>query len=264
MSARRRRWYFRDKVVLLTGANGGLGAELARKLAEGGARVILSDVARPARGADPRALAFIPADLRRKDAPRRLAARALGVAGELDVLINNAGIATIGDFADTPDERWQEVLEVNLLAPMRLARCVIPHMVARRSGHIVNVSSIGGHVALPRTAPYVASKWGLRGFGAALHAELAEHRVRVTNVYPSFTRTPILASERFGFTSARTELPGALLDEPAAVVAAALDGVARGELHVFPSLRSRALGELTRVAPGAAAALTRHFWTIFG
>jgi short-subunit dehydrogenase len=128
----------------------------------------------------------------------------------------------------------------------------------------VNISSIGGHVALPKTAAYAASKWGLRGFGAAIQAENAEHGVRISNVYPSFTDTPMLGSDRFAFASTRTELPRLLVDDPAKVVAALLKGVARGELHIFPSSRSRALAELTRISPGVASLLTRNFWAVFG
>lgn len=240
--------YFRNKVVLLTGSNGGLGAEMARQLSSAGARLILTDIGEESVFASPNVLAYFRANLSDLAECTALVEFCRTVSPVIDILINNAGMATVGNFVDVPDEQWEPLLRVNLVAPMKLAKLVLPGMIERSSGHIVNISSIGGHMALPTTAPYGASKFGLRGFGLALQGEVKKHGIKVSNVYPSFTRTPILNSERFGY-SQQKDLPDFLIDEVPAAVKAMLKGVARGQLEVFPSARAKALTDISRLFP---------------
>lgn len=138
-------------------------------------------------------------------------------------------------------------MQVNLLAPMRLTAALLPAMTARRSGHIVNMASVAGLVGPPGLSAYSASKFGLRGFSESLHADMRQHNVDVTVVYPFYARTPILQSPQYGPSPG--SLPDWLLYEPAFVAAAVLDGVRRRKLHVYSGAIPRWIDLLNRVAP---------------
>ena len=241
--------YFQNKTVLLTGSNGGLGAEMARQLSDAGARLILTDIGNESIFSSPSVIAYFRADLSSLSDCTKLIESARGAAPSIDMLINNAGMATVGNFIDVPDEQWETLMQVNLVAPMKLTKLILPEMIQRKSGHIVNISSVGGHMALPTTAPYGASKFGLRGFGLALHGELKEYGIKVSNVYPSFTRTPILDSERFGY-SQKKDLPDFLIDEVPDAVRKILKGIARGDLEVFSSPLAQTQASFARLFPG--------------
>lgn len=246
--------YFDGKTVLLTGANGGLGSEMARQLGATSARLVLTDLGPKPVVEHGGVVRYVQADISSREGCEALLGACRDAAPAIDVLINNAGIASVGDFVDVPDEAWERQIDVNLVAPMRLTRRLLPAMIARRSGHVVNVSSVGGHVGMPRTATYAATKWGLRGFGIALRGEVEAHGVCVSTVYPTFTRTPILDADRYG-PRARGALPAFLVDRPDAVVRATLAGVARREAHIFPSASARASAALARLSPRLMRAL---------
>jgi short-subunit dehydrogenase len=176
--------------VLLTGATGGIGRELARGLAAKNAHLILL-------GRNAEALAefaeglgttweTITADLSKplRQPPRRV-----------DVLINNAGMTHIGSFQDEAPEDIERMLQVNLLAPMLLTQVVLPGMLERGSGRIVNIGSGFGAVGYPFHVSYSASKFGLRGFSEALRRELHGSNIGVTHVSPRATRTAMLDAE---------------------------------------------------------------------
>ena len=249
--------YFDGKVVLITGANGGLGAEMVRQLEQTRARLILTDIGDAPAAASPRLIAYIKADIRTRAGCEALVKAVKAVVPEVDVLINNAGLATAGYFVDVPDDKWEAQIEVNLLAPMRLTKLLLPDMIARRSGHIVNISSLGGHVCLPTTTPYATTKWGLRGFGIGLDGEVRDHNIRVSNVYPTFTRTPIIHAERFGAPQKR-ELPGFMVNDPVKVIRSTLRGISRGKLNIYPSLDTLIIAWLVRIFPGLNRPLTRN------
>jgi short-subunit dehydrogenase len=159
--------------VVVTGASRGLGALIAAKVAQRGARVALV-----ARSAD--AIAQLaaelegdayPADLGRADDIGDLVAR-ISADGPIDVLVNNAGLDLTGSLTELPPARIQELMTVNLIAPMLLSAAVIPGMRSRGRGQIANVSSLAGTNALPGVAAYSTSKAGLSHFTASLRAEL--------------------------------------------------------------------------------------------
>ena len=159
--------------VVVTGASRGIGAELSRALAARGARVVL--VARSPEpleklAADLDGEAF-PADLTDASALEPLV-RAIEAEGPIDVLVNNAGIDLTGALVDVQPEEIEQLFAVNLLAPVLLSRAVIPAMVARKRGHIMNISSLAATNALPGLAAYSTSKAGLSHFTAGLRAEL--------------------------------------------------------------------------------------------
>ena len=250
------------KNVLITGAGGGFGLHMTRQFRDSGSRVILTDrheeALAPAVAEAGSALLFaVPADLTNDLGCESLveACKAQNIVP--DVLVNNAGIGVAGRLDNIPREMWEALMQLNLLAPMRLCNAFLPDMVARQSGHIVNISSLAGWVGSDGLSAYCASKYGLRGFGEALAADLEESGVAVTNIYPCFSRTPILESPQFGYEERRA-VPEYIISEPADVVAEMLRGIRRKRLHVFPDKQARRIYLLTRLAPWLVPLLNRR------
>jgi short-subunit dehydrogenase len=175
----------KDRLVLLTGASSGLGPVIARRLAKDGARFILS----ARRERELAALAHelggarvITADLSRPGEAERLADE----AGPVDVLVANAGLPATGRLVSFSPSEIDNALNVNLRSVMVLARCLLPSMLERRSGHLVFMSSIAGRMPAPGASVYNATKFGVRGFGLALRQELDGTGVRASVVLPTF------------------------------------------------------------------------------
>jgi NAD(P)-dependent dehydrogenase (short-subunit alcohol dehydrogenase family) len=187
---------FRDRVVLITGGSRGLGFVLARQLAGEGARVAL--LARTAddlesaaaklreEGAD---VLTIPCDVGNREQASDAVGRVLERFGRLDVLINNAGVIQVGPVQHMDYADFQQAMAVHFWGPLHTMLASIPHMRAQGGGRIVNISSIGGRVAVPHLAPYSASKFALVGLSEALAAELARDGIVVTTVSPGLMRT---------------------------------------------------------------------------
>lgn len=259
----------RDKVILLTGAGGGLGFEMVRQFLQEGSFLILSDhpsvdlvermkeietsLTKTNAG---RILGTLPADLSDSDGCLRLWEACQSLHPTVDILVNNAGIALLGPHHLIPSERWETLMQINLLAPMRLTQLVVPQMIQRRSGHIVNVSSVAGQIGPQNLASYAASKFGLRGFGEALSEELLPHNVFVTQIYPFFTRTPILDSQRFGGLDIQVPEKGPIY-EPPFVIRELLRGIKRKQLHVFPGSIPKAIATANRLFPSLIPYISR-------
>lgn len=213
-------------VIVITGASSGIGRATALAFAQQRARLVLA-----ARGAETlervaaqcarlgaQAIA-VPTDVTDAKAVRALAGAALRRFGGIDVWINNVGVGAVGRFEATPMEAHRRVVESNLLGHMHGAHAVLPHFRAQRSGVLVNMISLGGWVATPYAGAYTASKFGLRGWSAALRAELSDlPDVHVCDVCPTFVDTPGL---RHGanFTGRKLAPPPPLVD-PDTVAAA--------------------------------------------
>lgn len=244
-----------DKVVLLTGAGGGFGRSLGRLLLAEGCRLILADLPgaglRQAAGgaAGPGAiLGTVAADLGEPAGADALYADAVAISPQIDILVNNAGLAVYGRIDEVPQAAWERLMQVNLLAPMRLTSLALPAMVARRSGHIVNVSSAAGLMGAAGLSAYNASKFGLRGFSESLALDVARHGVHVTTIYPFFTRTPILDSPQYG-VARRRALPRLIVGDPDRVMRALVRGIKRRKRHVYPGLIAKAIHVLRRLGP---------------
>jgi len=175
------------RVVIVTGASSGIGEATARAFSRAGDRVVLT-----ARRADrlqriardlPESL-VVPADLSRPEELGRIVEETLRQYGQIDVLVNNAGIGVHEWFDRSSEETIRLQVEVNLLAPILLTRAVIPAMVARRRGTIINVASVAGRIATPTLAIYSAAKFGLDGFSEALRRELRPLGIHVCVLYP--------------------------------------------------------------------------------
>ena len=251
-----------DNTVLITGAGGGFGLHMTTQFRTAGCRLILTDrdddVLAPAiEAAGDDLMAAAAADLATAAGCDALveSCEARGIVP--DVLVNNAGIGVSGRLDSIPRLMWESLMALNLLAPMRLCNRLLPAMVERGSGHIVNISSLAGWIGTRGLAAYCASKYGLRGFGEALAEDLRPHNIKVTNVYPCFSRTPILDSPQFGDEPKRA-VPEAIISEPQNVVAEIIRGIRRDRLHVFPDKQARRIHVLKRYAPWLIAVLNRR------
>lgn len=246
--------------VLLTGAAGGFGQELTRQLLTAGSQLILTDLdaavlqsqvaAIQSQVKTGQVLACLSVDLSTPEGCETLYDRVKELNYPIDILINNAGIGIFGRIDEIPTEKWERVMQVNLLAPMRLSALFVADMIARRKGHIVNISSLAGWTAQAGLSVYSTSKFGLRGFSEGLCNEVKPYNVQVTAVYPFFSRTPILQSERYG--SLAKDLPGFpehLATDPAKVMATTIRAIRRNQLHVFPDAIAKMVYVFQRYFP---------------
>ena len=186
---------FRDRVVLITGGSRGLGLVLARQLGAEGARLVLvardgDELDRAAVELRAQGVAVQPfvGDVTQSDTAADAVRFTIGVFGKLDVLINNAGIITVGPLENMTEADYEAALATHLWAPLRFMNAALPYL-RRTRGRIVNIASIGGKIAVPHLAPYSASKFALAGLSDACRAELAKDGVRVTSVFPGLLRT---------------------------------------------------------------------------
>ena len=186
---------FEDKVVVITGGSRGLGLALARVFAEEGARLALlaRDERELARAAEElRAkgtqVLTLPCDIREREEVERAVAEVAAHFGALDVLVNNAGVIQVGPLEHMQEDDFRDALAVHLWGALYTVLAALPHL-KRAGGRIVNVSSVGGRVAVPHLLPYVTSKFALVGLSEGLRAELAKEGVKVTTVAPGLLRT---------------------------------------------------------------------------
>jgi short-subunit dehydrogenase len=235
---------------------------MVRQFRAAGAKLILTDVTERALrhvsdDAGDDLVALVAADLATEEGCTAVAEACRSRNVVPDILINNAGIAVAGRPDHVPSDRWETLMQLNLLAPMRLSSMFVQGMIERGSGHIVNMSSLAGWVGSQGLSAYCASKYGLRGFGEALAADLEGTGVHVTNVYPCFSQTAILDSPQYGYEQQRV-VPEYLISEPADVVARIIKGVRGNTLHVFPDKYARLTHYISRFAPWLVPVLERR------
>ena len=186
---------FTSKTALITGATGGIGREIAKKLHAQGATLALTDMNLDTLKAFQQELGervFIySANLTDSDSLKALVAQAEKDMGKIDILVNNAGITQDGLCMRMTDEQWQKVLDINLTAGFKLSRAVIPGMMKRRYGRIVNMASIVGVFGNAGQANYAASKGGLIAMTKCMAQELAARGITLNCVAPGFIKTPM-------------------------------------------------------------------------
>lgn len=180
------------KVVLITGASSGFGEEAARLFAREGCKVVLAarrlerlqQLAAEIQNEGGEAIA-IPVDVNQSAEIDVMVQTALDLYGQIDILFNNAGFGAMDWFEEFDPERHIETLvRVNLIGTMLVTRAVLPDMLDRGSGHIINMASVAGLIASPLLTTYAASKYGVRAFTDALRREVAPLGVKVSGIYP--------------------------------------------------------------------------------
>lgn len=239
------------RTVLVTGAGRGIGRSIATRFAEEGARVALvartakdlQETARLVEASGGRCLA-IPADITEPGAAEACVARVEAELGPIDVLVNNAGVFLWRPFLQIKPEEWDRVIATNLTGAASFCRAVLPGMVARRSGRIVNVSSIHGMRGDANLAAHSAAKFGLIGLTQSLAREFREHNIAVNAVCPGTVENKIdetgaadrsapLAEKLWPRDVARTVLFLAS-DDAAAITGAALEVYGGTHLTIQP------------------------------
>jgi 3-oxoacyl-[acyl-carrier protein] reductase len=191
------------KVAIVTGAGRGIGRAIAVALSRAGARVVLAarseaelrSVAEEIRGGNGDAL-VLPTDVTRDEELDRLVQRTLKEWGGIDILVNNAGWGKTGPVVNSKVEDWDTTLQVNLRAPMVLSRLVLPAMLEKKGGAIINIGSISAKAGQANTAAYSASKFGVLGFTQSLFEEVREYGVKVSVILPGFVDTPLIPQNK--------------------------------------------------------------------
>ena len=182
------------KIVLVTGGASGLGSEICRVMAEGGATVVVADV--QADGADNIASEIggsaETVDLTDGTACAALVERVVAAHGRIDVLVNNAGTDKTVSIEELELEDFTRVIDVNLVAPFALTKAVFPHMRGQQSGYIINIVSTAAKRAWANASAYHASKWGLLGLSHAMHVEGRPDGIKVTALLAGGMRTPFI------------------------------------------------------------------------
>ncbi len=243
--------------ALVTGASSGIGRAFALGLAAGGTDLVLvarrgdrlEDLATELRAGHDTEVEVLVADLTDDGDLARVEARLADTTAPVDLLVNNAGFATSGRFADLPVEREVAEICLNVLAPVRLTRAVLPGMIERGHGGVVNVSSIVALQPLPHWATYAASKAYLTSFSEAIHEEVRAQGVVVMALMPGFTHT-----EFHGHVGPpAVGIPGPLWMDADQVVKSALAALGRRRSSRVPGVLNRVVATASRLTPRAVA-----------
>lgn len=187
------------KTVVITGASSGMGAAAARHLAGEGAAVVLGArradridaLAAEIRDSGGRAIA-VATDVTKRLDLERLVGAAIDAYGRIDVLINNAGVMPLSQLERVKVDEWDRMVDVNLKGVLYGVAAALPSMIAQKSGHIINVSSVAGHKLFAGSAVYSATKFAVRAFSEGLRQEMAPHNIRTTIISPGAVRTELL------------------------------------------------------------------------
>ncbi len=189
------------KTAVITGSTSGIGLGVARGLAKSGMNIVMNGI-ETAEQAEPlrqelesnhgvRVL-YSPANMMVPEGPRQLVEMATDAFGGVDVLVNNAGIQFVSPVEDFPDEKWQDIINLNLSAAFYATKAALPGMKSRGWGRIVNIASAHGLVASPFKSAYVAAKHGIVGFTKTVALEVAEQGITVNAICPGYVWTPLV------------------------------------------------------------------------
>ncbi len=266
---------FRDKVALVTGAASGIGRETAMELAREGCHLVLADinaeglqeVGREVRALGREALC-VAGDIAEKSAVDELAKTAVSEMGHIDLLLNNAGVLFLGETRQMELADWEWIVGVNLWGPIRLTHALLPHMIERRAGHIVNTASIAGLVGTPGLAAYSLTKSALVGFSEALRVEVKRYGVDVSVVCPGPIQSNLNDHGRYGSAGAKTGLSEGLLTRtayPAPKAARAIvRGIRKGKGHIVITPAAHAMWGIKRFSPELGYQVNRLLWCWLG
>jgi NAD(P)-dependent dehydrogenase (short-subunit alcohol dehydrogenase family) len=182
-----------SQVWFITGSSRGLGRALAEAVLESGARLVAT-ARKPEQLSDlqeryPEQMRTLSLDVTDSEAARRAIASAVEAFGRIDVLVNNAGYGNMGSIEDTPEDDFRAQIETNLFGVVNVTRAALPQLRKQRSGHVLQISSIGGRIGSPGIGAYQTAKWGVEGFSEVLAKELGPLGIKVTIIEPGGFRT---------------------------------------------------------------------------
>jgi short-subunit dehydrogenase len=239
--------------VVITGASSGIGASLARELGRAGhsltlvarRRALLDEIAKELATTRVR---VVEHDLAAPDRATAWIAGAEAELGPIDVLVNNAGMENTGPSVDADPAEVRKLVDLNLVTPLLVTRAVLPSMIARKSGTIVNVTSVAALVSVPMQAYYGASKAGLAMFSETLRGELAGTGVQVLTVYPGPIATAMgdSAAQKFGGRDKLPSVPEGQPDELAQLIARAMRRNTARVIYPLSYTASRWFGPVAR------------------
>lgn len=261
---------FQKKVVLITGGSRGLGLVLARGLAEKGARIAI--VARNAeelkraatdlrqRGAE---VFQTVCDVRNQSEVNRAVEAICNHYGQIDVLINNAGVIQVGALENQTQADFEDAMAVHFWGAFYMMQAVLPKMRMRGAGRIVNISSIGGKMAVPHLAPYCASKFALVGLSNAMRVELAKDDIYVTTVCPGLMRTGSHVNavfkgqhkKEFAWFSIGNALPVSSIGAERAA-AQIIEAAERGDAELIISVQAKLAAKVSALLPELTAEIS--------
>lgn len=267
---------FRDKVVLVTGAASGIGRATAMEFAREGANLVIADVDEPGLesiAAEVRSLGRkalpVKTDVSHRDEVETLCKRALQEFGKVDVLMNNAGVGMACEIKDTDLSDWEWIVGINLWGPIYTLFYLLPHMVERKSGHIINVASGAGLIGLPASGAYTTTKFGVVGLTEVLRTEMERFHIGVTAVCPGVVRTPIFDRTKVkGFKQGITRLTemkgnpfrGVTPEEAAKKI---IGAVKRNQAVLVFTAFATVLYNMKRISPGLARMTARGMFNFF-
>jgi 3-oxoacyl-[acyl-carrier protein] reductase len=191
-----------NQVAVVTGAGRGIGRAIAIELGKLGARVVLAARSRTELEETARVIgasaSVIPTDVRKKEDVQKLFEQVTTALGPVDILVNAAGLGIFGPVTDFKDEDFEILIQTNLRGIFFACRFVLPSMIERKTGHIINIASIAGTVGSANRAVYCASKFGVVGFTESLADEVRHHGIRASVICPGSTDTRFSPSETSG------------------------------------------------------------------
>ncbi len=243
------------KVVLITGGSKGIGRAIAERFARADYRVAIAartpeklvETASALKTCCTTPVMPIPTDVRDPNQVKQMVDQVLAEFGQLDVLVNNAGLYSTGPTEEFSLEDWHEVIDTNLWGYIHTIHAVLPYFVARGSGAIVNICSIAGKVPMPYTAPYTTSKHAIAGLSQSLSAELSPKGIQVCAIYPNIIRTDfaekaVMRGKTEEDRQARRQqidqtLAVPFVEKPEDVAEAVWQALAQGEDHVMGSAK---------------------------
>jgi NAD(P)-dependent dehydrogenase (short-subunit alcohol dehydrogenase family) len=261
---------FSGRTIAITGGSRGFGLVLARRFAAEGANVcLLARDQEELRRAKDQVLAAgaatvmtVPCDIRSRGSVEDAIQAILGEYSAIDALINNAGVIQMGPLEHMTTEDFEEAMAAHFWGPLYLTQACVPAMKRRGFGRIVNITSIGGRVAVPHLAPYCASKFALVGFSDSIRTELARYGIRVTTVSPGLMRTgsPINAQMKgrhdseFAWFAIADALPGLSISAERAAMKV-VEACRHGDLELTIGLPAKIATLASALAPGVVAEL---------
>ncbi|MET0285217.1 MAG: SDR family oxidoreductase [Polyangiales bacterium] len=249
-----------NKVVVVTGAGNGLGRELTRQLVTRGARVAAVDINADGLKETLAALASssvadFALSVADKEAVDALPAQVIARFGSVDGVINCAGV--LHPFAPFHTLEWsaiERVLDVNLKGTLHVLRAFLPHLLARPEGHVLNIASMGGFIAVPGQTIYCASKAAVKLLTEGIHFELLKTNVRVSLALPGALETNILTNSGIPVPPGAANMPAPLVTSAPSAAKQILDGMEANAYHILVGRDAKLMNAFNRLSPRRAAA----------